>query len=193
MNPASLQGQKLKKSLRLNCFFNIYKKLREPRPLVFCFFSQRWNFWKAFLLKVLLVNSSLLRLEFLSRFLPSFSPSTRWHSRKDLSTGVPGKYVLRQVDDVPVAAPADSGLCEKFSQTYKEMCADLNVQLAPDCPLQDKAFTNQKIGKVLGVMFDTCDMSWRLSDFKIENAKMCCLVYHISCGQCIFQHCPYIT
>jgi hypothetical protein len=88
-----------------------------------------------------------------------------------LESGVPGKYVLRQVDDVPVAAPADSGLCERFSRTYQEMCADLNVQLAPDCPLQDKAFTNQKRGKVLGVMFDTCDMSWRLSDVKINNAK----------------------
>jgi hypothetical protein len=55
-----------------------------------------------------------------------------------IESGVPNQYVLRQVDDVPVAAPSDSGHCEKFSQTYKEMCEDLNVQLAPDCPLQDK-------------------------------------------------------
>jgi hypothetical protein len=34
--------------------------------------------------------------------------------------------VLRQVDDVPVAAPGNSGQCEKFSETYKEMCGDQN-------------------------------------------------------------------
>jgi hypothetical protein len=89
-----------------------------------------------------------------------------------LESGVPSKYVLRQVDDVPVAAPGNSGQCEKFSETYKEMCRDLNVQLAPDCPMQDKAFTNQKRGKVLGVMFDTTDLTWRLSDKKVNNAKM---------------------
>jgi hypothetical protein len=87
-----------------------------------------------------------------------------------LESGIPSQYVLRQVDDVPVAAPSDSGHCETFSHTYKEMCRDLNVQLAPDCPLQDKAFTNQKRGKVLGVMFDTKDMTWRLSDTKIYKA-----------------------
>ncbi len=88
-----------------------------------------------------------------------------------IESGVPNQYVLRQVDDVPVAAPSNSGHCEKFSQTYKEMCEDMNVQLAPDCPLQDKAFMNQKRGKVLGVMFDTGDMSWRLSDTKINKAR----------------------
>jgi len=84
---------------------------------------------------------------------------------------IPPYLVLRQVDDVPLCAPNGSGLCEDFSATYKNLCADLNVKLAPDCPLSDKAFTNQVRGKVLGVIFDSTDMTWRLSDAKINKAK----------------------
>jgi hypothetical protein len=90
-----------------------------------------------------------------------------------IESGVPPCMIMRQVDDVPVAAPKDSGLCEKFSETYKNVCADCNVELAPDCPLNDKAFTNETRGKVLGVMFDSSDLTWRLSDKKVTNAKNC--------------------
>jgi hypothetical protein len=34
----------------------------------------------------------------------------------------------------------------------------------------DKAFTCQKRGKVLGVKFDSTDLTWSLSDKKIQNA-----------------------
>jgi hypothetical protein len=44
------------------------------------------------------------------------------------------------------------------------VCKDLNVKLAPDCPMMDKAFTCQHRGKVLGVKFDTTDLTWSLSD-----------------------------
>ncbi len=89
-----------------------------------------------------------------------------------LESGVPSFFVLRQVDDVPVAAPEKSEYCEIFSTTYKRICTELNVKLAPDDPLCDKAFTCQKRGKVLGVMFDTSDLSWRLSDDKLNRAKL---------------------
>jgi hypothetical protein len=87
-----------------------------------------------------------------------------------IESKIPATFVLRQVDDVPVVAPGDSGLCENFSATYKRVCGELNVKLAPDCPLMDKAFTCQKRGKVLGVKFDTTDLTWSLSDKKIQNA-----------------------
>ncbi len=87
-----------------------------------------------------------------------------------LESEIPLAFVLRQVDDVPAVAPAGSGLCERFSETYKKVCNDLNVKLAPDCPLLDKAFTCQTRGKVLGVKFDTMDLTWSLSDKKIQNA-----------------------
>ncbi len=76
-----------------------------------------------------------------------------------LESGIPPAFVLRQVDDVPAVAPAGSGICERFSKTYKKVCNDLNVKLAPDCPLMDKAFTCQTRGKVLGVKFDTTDLT----------------------------------
>ncbi len=87
-----------------------------------------------------------------------------------IESEIPAELVLRQVDDVPVVAPGDSGLCEKFSETYKKVCKELNVKLAPDCPLMDKAFTCQHRGKVLGVKFDTTDLIWSLSDKKFQNA-----------------------
>jgi len=87
-----------------------------------------------------------------------------------IESGIPAGFVLRQVDDVPVVAPGESGFCEKFSETYKKVCNELNVNLAPDCPMMDKAFTCQHRGKVLGVKFDTTDLTWSLSDKKIQNA-----------------------
>jgi hypothetical protein len=87
-----------------------------------------------------------------------------------IESEIPATFVLRQVDDVPVVAPEKSGLCENFSATYKKVCGELNVKLAPDCPIMDKAFTCQKRGKVLGVKFDSTDLTWSLSDKKIQNA-----------------------
>jgi hypothetical protein len=88
-----------------------------------------------------------------------------------LESDIPHKLVLRQVDDVPSVAPDGSGLCEQFSEVYRKLCLRLNVKLAENCPLNDKAFEVQVRGKVLGVMFDATDLSWRLSEKKIAKAK----------------------
>ena len=90
-----------------------------------------------------------------------------------LESNIPHHLVLRQVDDVPSVAPAGSGLCEDFSQKYRELCEDLNVELAENCPLLDKAFECQHRGKVLGVMFDATDLTWRVSDSKIRKTLEC--------------------
>jgi len=73
------------------------------------------------------------------------------------------------VDDVPSISPADSDWCEEFTDSYKQLCSDLNVVLAEDCPLNDKAFSCQTRGKVLGIMFDSSDMTWRVPEKKIEK------------------------
>jgi hypothetical protein len=39
------------------------------------------------------------------------------------------------------------------------------------CPMNDKAFTCQKRGKVRGLMFDATDLTWRLTDSKVNKAK----------------------
>jgi hypothetical protein len=68
--------------------------------------------------------------------------------------------VLRCLDDVPVVSPASADDCEKFTEAYKDLCAKVNVKLADDCPKFEKAFSNSTQGKVLGVWFDTNDLSW---------------------------------
>jgi hypothetical protein len=88
-----------------------------------------------------------------------------------LECNIPPNLVLRQVDDVPSVAPADTFICENFSAVYRMICKKLNVKLAENCPLNDKAFEVQVRGKVLGVMFDSTDLSWRLSDKKIAKAR----------------------
>jgi hypothetical protein len=88
-----------------------------------------------------------------------------------LDCSIPARLAMMQVDDVPVISPAGSGLTEEFSEKYKGIAEELNVQLAPDCPLNEKAFTNQVRGKVLGVFFDTTDCTWRLGEKKLEKTR----------------------
>jgi hypothetical protein len=48
-----------------------------------------------------------------------------------LVSDIPPHLVLRQVDDVPVVSPENSGWCEQFTENYMNLCAKLNIQLAP--------------------------------------------------------------
>jgi hypothetical protein len=89
----------------------------------------------------------------------------------EIDCSIPAQLVMRQVDDVPVISPRNSGFTEEFSAKYKANAKELNVKLAPDCPLNDKAFTNQVRGKVLGVFFDTTDCTWRLSEKKLWKTR----------------------
>jgi hypothetical protein len=68
---------------------------------------------------------------------------------------IPRKLVQRQLDDVPVVAPKDSGWCEEFSQNYENVCAEINLPLAPECPKREKTITIETKGKVLGKEFNT--------------------------------------
>jgi hypothetical protein len=35
-------------------------------------------------------------------------------------SGIPHNLVMRQVDDVPIVAPKNSGWCEEYSEKYKK-------------------------------------------------------------------------
>ena len=76
------------------------------------------------------------------------------------------EFVHRQLDDVPLVGPEKSNWCQEFSENYKKICDDLNVKLAKDCPKFEKAFTNCKCGKVLGIVFDTQSLCWSLPEEK---------------------------
>ncbi len=84
-------------------------------------------------------------------------------------SGIPRRFVRRAVDDQPTATPAGSSWGEKFVNTYKRICKDLNIELAEDCADCDKAYTNSKCGKVLAVWFRSSDLTWKLPDEKISQ------------------------
>ncbi|MBM3938124.1 MAG: hypothetical protein FJ333_05650, partial [Sphingomonadales bacterium] len=86
-------------------------------------------------------------------------------------SSIPRYFTSRCLDDVPIVGPANSNWCEEFSQNYSKVCEEINVALAPECPNNDKAFVNKKKGTVLGVVFDSEDLTWCLNEEKIEDAK----------------------
>jgi hypothetical protein len=81
-------------------------------------------------------------------------------------SGIPHNLVMRQVNDVPIVAPKNSGWCEEYSEKYKNTCQELNIELAPNCPAAEKAFENVTKGKVLGILFDSEKMEWSLPSDK---------------------------
>jgi len=79
---------------------------------------------------------------------------------------IPGNWVHRTLDDVPSAAPAASGWNQAFSAIYSEICEELDIPLAEPCSRKEKAFINQTSGRVLGIWFDSQDMSWSYPEDK---------------------------
>jgi hypothetical protein len=82
---------------------------------------------------------------------------------------IPVELVLRQEDDVRVVSPESSGWCEQFSNNYKDLCSFVNVELAENCPKNEKAFENQKRRKVLGILFDSTDLTWSIPASKLRK------------------------
>ena len=74
--------------------------------------------------------------------------------------------VHRQLDDTPTVGPHNKDWCQQFSTVYKKLCQEVGIALAPDCDKKEKAFTNSKIGKVLGIFFDSEKMCWSLPEEK---------------------------
>jgi hypothetical protein len=79
---------------------------------------------------------------------------------------IPSRFVHRQLDDVPIVAPENTSWCREFYDSYKNICDQLNIELAKQCPDFDKAFGCSKEGKVLGIFFNTRTLSWSLPDDK---------------------------
>jgi hypothetical protein len=75
---------------------------------------------------------------------------------------IPKKCVHRQLDDVPVVSPKGSKLTERFVGLYREICAQVNIPLAPYCDKREKAFGPGTYGTVLGINFDSESLTWSL-------------------------------
>jgi hypothetical protein len=54
----------------------------------------------------------------------------------------------------------------RLHRSYTEFCKDLNIKLAQPCPRKDKAFYNETSGRVLGIWFDSSDLSWSYPEDK---------------------------
>ncbi len=70
-----------------------------------------------------------------------------------------------------LATAANNDSDSPANPSYKSLCSELGVKLAEDFPMNDKAFTCQKRGKVRGLMLDATDLAWRLTDSKVNKAK----------------------
>ena len=92
-----------------------------------------------------------------------------------ISSNTPKFRVKRALDDSPCVAPANSGIVERFSEDMKSICKELNIPLAANCPKAEKAFELVTRGTVLGIGFDSTDMTWYLSDEKAEKIVRRCL------------------
>jgi hypothetical protein len=84
-------------------------------------------------------------------------------------SNTPTNYVTRCLDDVPVVGPANSNICKDFSEMYKSICNDCNIQLAQNCKKNEKAFELQSVGKVLGIWFDSENLAWQYPSEKREK------------------------
>ena len=82
---------------------------------------------------------------------------------------IPKELVQQTLDDTAGIGPPMSGWCEEFTKNYKDICRQVNIELAADCPQAEKAFTNQTVGTVLGIRFNSNTMSWKLPGNKVVD------------------------
>ena len=111
--------------------------------------------------------------------VPSPSNFDRLAKTKDLivciESGTPRSQVFRALDDSPCVARDGSGIVERFSEKMKEVCGELNIPLADNCPMAEKAFEVQRRGTVLGIGFNSSDLTWFLSEEKANKVVKRCL------------------
>jgi hypothetical protein len=72
----------------------------------------------------------------------------------------------RQLDDTVKIDRKNSQSCQEFTNKYKLLCEDIGIKLAPNCPNYEKAFENSTYGKILGILFDSEDLTWKLPEEK---------------------------
>ena len=85
-----------------------------------------------------------------------------------VKSSMPRRCITQHVDDVCGASPQGNNACARFFNTYREVCADIGVELAStDDP--DKAFAPSTEGMILGVFYDTTAFVWSLREDKLAR------------------------
>ena len=64
---------------------------------------------------------------------------------------------------------------ERFSAEMRKACEATKIPLAPNCPAAEKAFELVTKGTVLGVGFNSSNLSWFLSTEKADKIIKRCL------------------
>ena len=71
------------------------------------------------------------------------------------------------IDDIPIVVPAKRvDLLNRHLNQYKDICRRLNVKLSPMDAI--KGFEEAQTGEVLGIIFSTVDLTWRLPKRKSD-------------------------
>jgi len=83
--------------------------------------------------------------------------------------------VFRILDDTSHICRKNSKDGEKFCKAMRDLCTEVDMPLAPICAKNEKAFEQQTRGIVMGVGFDSSDMTWFLSREKAEKVARRCM------------------
>ena len=95
--------------------------------------------------------------------------------------GIPRCIWEKCIDDVPVVVPESRiEWLRKHVYHYREVCDELNIKLSP-MDNASKGFEALQVGEVLGVIFNTVDMTWKLPERK-RNTLIALL------RQVVFEH-----
>jgi hypothetical protein len=84
---------------------------------------------------------------------------------------IPNFYIHRVLDDLPILCPSHSDLGRRFTAAYLDIARKCNIILAPPCPQRQKAFYNSTAGLVLGVWFDSSDLTWQIPTTKLDGIR----------------------
>ena len=105
----------------------------------------------------------------------------RLGSTKDLlvclNSNTPRSCLYRVLDDTPCVSSADSDRTQKFSREMRSFCKKIDLPLANNCKNKEKAFENETNGVVLGIRFNSTDMTWSLPKNKADKVVKRCLDY----------------
>jgi hypothetical protein len=77
--------------------------------------------------------------------------------------------IHRILDDTACVAQASLPETREFASVYHRVAKQLGIQLAAECPDKDKAFTDSTWGTVLGIVFNTEILCWRMPPHKVEE------------------------
>ena len=85
-----------------------------------------------------------------------------------LASGLPPQLVSQHLDDVVAVGPDNTSQIWDFDRAYRDICSYVGVSLA-DRKDPDKSFAPCYEGLVLGVCYDTRDLTWSIRTDKLSR------------------------